>query len=169
MDIKSIILNPNSNPSRYTVVFYYSDNEGLQRFNYGIDQTLPLRKSPSNYEKYYINQEFKEDSCLYSSSCYGGGNSYTEEVRACDETKYYKYDTCQSFPTTPKNKYFSLTLPLKDISATSTGYLSYSNLNLETQNTGAFKEGKITYTFWIKLIGYRGSKEIFQFGLDSNP
>ena len=141
----------------------YSNSEQLQMFNYGIDQTLPLRNSKIAYDNdYYINQYFEEtNTCANSLSCYGGSTIYTDEARACDDDKYFKYDKCESFPSI-KDKYFSLALPLKEIGAGSE--LTFTLSNLIQKSVDDIKEGKVTYTFWIKLIGFEGQKDILRFG-----
>ena len=63
----------------------------------------------------YITSGFEEsNTCAnnFITNCYGSSNIFSEEARVCSDAKYFKYDNCETFPSSPKDKYFSLTLPL---------------------------------------------------------
>ena len=148
--------------SDYTFTTFYDNKDNLQMFNYGIEQTSPLKDFK------YINPDFKGVYCYDTGNpniqnCYGEITIFSQEAKVCKDT-YYKYDTCQSFPTSGKNKYYTLTLPLKQ--DPSKDKISYNDINVNVDNNS----GKATYTFWIKLLGFENKDEqnIFQFGDDGN-
>ena len=148
--------------SGYTITNFYTNDDNLQMFNYGIDQTLSLRNWNANYNNiHYIDENFiQSNTCPNSLSCYGGGNIFTEEARACSNTEYFKYDICESFPST-KNKYYTLSLPLKENAGIT--LLNYNLNNLDKTNSI-----KVTYTFWIKLIRFKNANNIIRIGDSSN-
>ena len=141
------------------------NKDQLQMFNYGINQLSILKN------KKYITSEFEEGSTCanYIQCCYGSSNIFSNEARICDDDKYFKYDNCEDFPT-PSKKYFSLTLPIKnDFLGTKTelNFNADSDIqSLSISNSPGTR--KITYTFWLKLIGFNGSKKIFKFGDDNS-
>ena len=144
MGISNIFYNEISSNS---FTNFYDNKDKLQMFNYGVDQT----------------SDFEEGTCANSNilNCYGETTIFSQEAKVCKNT-YYKYDTCQSFPTSGKDKYYTLTLPLKeDLSKVS---ITYDLTNV------IFDPGKATYTFWIKLLGLNNENDqnIFQFGEDVN-
>ena len=144
-----------------------ANKDKLPMFNYGISQTFPLRKVNTNYENInYVDENFiTTNTCPNSISCYGGSNIFSKEVRTCENTKYFKYDTCQSFPTSPKNKYYSLTLPFYGNPSEKLSYNLNGQLNMDTPSN--IKARKVTYSFWIKLIGFKESR-IFLIDEDTN-
>ena len=151
----------------YEITSYYANDDKMQMFNYGIDQTIPLRNLGTNFNNNkYISSSFTDETCPNSISCYGGSNFLSGEAQVCDNTKYYKYDTCEAFPTSPKNKYFTLTLPLKEY--INGEYIDYSLSSINYKNNDDIQGGKITFSFWLKLIGFNGSKRIFQTGAEDN-
>ena len=143
----------------YEIYGYYSNEDKLQMFNVGIDQTIPLS---GTFDESFINNVFEPDVCQNSLTCYGESNEFSGKAKVCDDTKYYKYDTCEAFPTY-KNKYYSLTFPIKGMP---TNYKSYSISSEINFGTGISDNdvGKITYTFWLKLIGFKEENKIFQAG-----
>ena len=145
------------------------NKDQLQMFNYGINQISILK------ERNYITSEFTEgEGCSNNliKNCYGKSNIFSEEARVCKDAYYFKYDNCMEFPTSPKDAYFSLTLPLKtDISGTPTTQLDFnSDSDIQSLFTSDSPAGtrKVTYTFWLKLIGFKEEKKIFKFGDDSS-
>ena len=152
-----------------TISSPYTNTDKLQMFNYGIDQTLYLRnKGTANPNYKYINNNYEEELCPNSLSCYGNNDIFSNEVKTCDNLKYYKYDTCNDFPTSLKKKYYSLTLPLKE-GFSSTTEIIYNSLDLDMKvdDTNKIYGRKVTYTFWIKLMGFKDPNNIFHFGENS--
>ena len=147
------------------------NKDKLQMFNYGIDQALHL-----NNQKYITSGFEESNTCAnnFITNCYGSSNIFSEEARVCSDAKYFKYDNCETFPSSPKDKYFSLTLPLiNDYSITEINLdseLGASSLKTLLTGTGTnyIRVGKVTYTFWIKLIGFKDPKNIFKIGEDSS-
>ena len=139
----------------YLITSYYVNDDKIQMFNYGIDQTPSLR----NYEgKKFINKNFIEESCVNSISCYGGSNIFSKESKVCDYSEYYLYDECQEFNASPKDKYYTLALPLKE--SPDNERISITLIRLST----LYQSRKATYSLWLKLIGFKGQNKIFQAG-----
>ena len=119
------------------------NKDKLQMFNYGIDQALHL-----NNQKYITSGFEESNTCAnnFITNCYGSSNIFSEEARVCSDAKYFKYDNCETFPSSPKDKYFSLTLPLiNDYSITEI------NLNLNSQiiisNVVKYNDLEILYSY----------------------
>ena len=146
----------------YQITSYYSNEDKLQIFNYGIDQTPQLRKLGNSYtDEKYINKNHLEERCFNSLSCYGGSNPFSQESKSCGNNQFYKYDECNAFPST-KDMYYTLTFPLKeDIINPITN--NYIYIKLPLLNNDAYSR-KVTYTFWIKLICYKERNIIFLVG-----
>jgi len=149
---------------RYPITSYYSNDDKLQIFNYGIDQTPSLRNTGTVYPDIntkYISNNYLEEACPNSLSCYGGTNPFSQESKSCGDIQFYKYDECQAF-TTSKDKYYTLTFPLKENINTPIAY-NYIYIKLPQLNNDIYSR-KVTYTFWIKFIGYKEKSIIFLVG-----
>ena len=147
----------------YIITNYYENIDKMQLYNYGIDQTISLRNLYTTYEnKEFINSDYELTDCPNSIWCYGNNTIFSKETKVCSNSEYYKYDNCENFPTSPKNKYFTLTLPLKNDNIV----LSIKQLiNLKKVD---YKVKKITFTFWLKLIAFKQKETIFQSGQSNN-
>ena len=160
----------------YSITSYYENVDKMQMFNYGIDQSIPLRilKSGINSDiKKYIDKNYNIRKCPNSLFCYGDSNNiFSEQSLVCKNTKFYKYDNCEDFPTSPKNKYFTLALPLKENLGLSQIDYTFSFIKQKFEKNSSdkiiYNSGKITFTFWLKLLGFKNSEMIFQLGSGNN-
>ena len=152
----------------YTITSYYENVDKMQIFNYGIDQTDSLRNYIKNQ---YINTDFHSIPCSGSLSCYGVGdgddtNIFSKQAKVCGDRAYYKYDNCEEFPSS-KDNYYSLSLPLKeDLNMMNIPYTLTLIKCKNIPSTNNLKSGKITFTFWLKLIAFKEAQKIFQTGED---
>ena len=149
----------------YSKNSYNPNNDKIPMFNYGIDQTATLRRLGGTYkDNKYISEEYREEACPNNVSCYGGSIIFTKEGKIRDETKYFKYDDLQRFPTTSKDKYYTLKIPLNIHSGDKFIKLELSNLTFDK----TYYSRKVTYTFWIKFLGFSKKKWFILIGNNRN-
>ena len=122
------------------------DTNSIQVYNYADKQEISIRKGVSS-TNLYTGSDGNDKSCLKGKTCYGSGNSFSDECSICDESNnyFFRFSNCKELPTS-SNNYYVLTFPfLYD-------YGFYSN-NV-TINLSPIKDDRFTFFFYLKLLGF---------------
>jgi hypothetical protein len=88
-----------------------SITNSIQAYNYADKQEISIRRGVSS-TNLYTGSDGNDKSCLKGKTCYGSGNSFSDECSICDESNnyFFRFSNCKELPTS-SNNYYVLTSP----------------------------------------------------------